>query len=529
MDEQREEPSDDTAAPSVWHLTREQITLASGTMLAATGVDLLVHLGATGLVVGGILAFAAARHGQGLYRQVQALLSPAPAPRSHPGKSRNKRSVLDRALGRFPDTREEEEDVVTLEEGPRDGMMRAERALLHESSQAQRSASLPPRLTIEQIVQHTEPNSYTIYIGRSLTKPGNPAILVSFYKQHFKLIGASQRGKSSMAAAFLEIVIRTHDTDHVLVVLLDLEDRTSHLFRDIDHLAEVYVHGHWLPLHARSHVQVLEYLGYVLEIVRMRYALSHTDLLHQPIVLVYLEEFIELKDYFKTRMDIAPDEEKTQARRDYADLVYRIKTIARLGLKVRVQFLLCAQVDYRDEDLQEALINVTAGMSFSVRVSAAQAAGFYHTALLQRNAQEDRIGQAVVQMPECKDLVLVPEYPLEHKLRALEEVEREQGRTLPRQEHHRLRPAGERRNEPPSPFPPAAQTRQRPEAEAAPVLPYDQPARTRPTQLERGIAVYQQGAITQPKLAAALGISPWEARNLMPKIEAALARGEASK
>src|SRR5215469_13575004 len=109
MDEQREEPSNDTAAPSVWHLTREQITLASGTMLAATGVDLLAHLGPTGLVVGGILAFAAARHGQGLYAQVQGLLSPAPAPpcRFHPVKSRHERSVLDRALGHFPETCEE--------------------------------------------------------------------------------------------------------------------------------------------------------------------------------------------------------------------------------------------------------------------------------------------------------------------------------------------------------------------------------------------------------------------------------------
>jgi hypothetical protein len=120
MDGQHEEPSDDTAVPSLWHLTREQITLASGTMLAATGVDLLAHLGPTGLVVGGILAFAAARHGQGLYSQVQALLSPAPtsAPPRHsrPMKRRgHQRSVLDRALGRFPDTLEEEdEDVLTL-------------------------------------------------------------------------------------------------------------------------------------------------------------------------------------------------------------------------------------------------------------------------------------------------------------------------------------------------------------------------------------------------------------------------------
>src|SRR5437773_2450221 len=119
MDEQREEPSDDTAAASFLHLTREHITLAGGTMLAATGVDLLAHLGPTGLVVGGILAFAAARHGQGLYSQVKGLLSPAPAPtppHSHPGK-KSKRSVLDRALGRFPETLEaEEEEPLSLEQ-----------------------------------------------------------------------------------------------------------------------------------------------------------------------------------------------------------------------------------------------------------------------------------------------------------------------------------------------------------------------------------------------------------------------------
>jgi hypothetical protein len=277
-----------------------------------------------------------------------------------------------------------------------------------------------------------------------------------------------------------------------------LEDRTGHLFHAIDHLAEVCVHGEWIPLHARSHEQVLEYLGYVLEIVRMRYELSHTDLLHQPLVLVYLEEFIELKDYFKTRMDTVPDEAKAQARKDYADLVYRIITIARLGLKVRVQFLLCAQVYYRDEDLQEALINVTAGLSFSVRVSAAQAAGFYHTALLQRKAKEDRVGQAVAQMPDCKDLVLVPEYSLENKLLALDEAEREQGRTLPRQEHQTLRPASERRNEPPSPFPQSEPTRQQRGAGAARVLPYNQQGVKQPTLLERGIQAYTAGGPRNP-------------------------------
>ena len=47
--------------------------------------------------------------------------------------------------------------------------------------------------------------------------------------------------------------------------------------------------------------------------------------------------------------------------------------------------------------------------------------------------------------------------------------------------------------------------------------------------LERGINAYLEGATTQPKLAAKLGITAWEARQLMPKIEAAIAQLEATE
>ena len=112
-------------------------------------------------------------------------------------------------------------------------------------------------------------------------------------------------------------------------------------------------------------------------------------------------------------------DDKEQAKQDYARLLFCIKQIARRGLKVLVQLLMCAQCDYRDEDLQEALINVTSGMAFCLRVTAAQAAGFYQTELLQRNAREDKIGQAVVEMPDCKDLILAPANDLRARLKAL--------------------------------------------------------------------------------------------------------------
>src|SRR5262249_14526042 len=78
MDEQYDEQYEDRH-PLV-HLTKEQLLLASGTMLTATGVDLLAHLGSAGLVVGGLLAFAAARHGQGLCAQLKGVCSCPPRP-----------------------------------------------------------------------------------------------------------------------------------------------------------------------------------------------------------------------------------------------------------------------------------------------------------------------------------------------------------------------------------------------------------------------------------------------------------------
>lgn len=276
-----------------------------------------------------------------------------------------------------------------------------------------------PRLTIEQMVSHTERNSYEVYIGRSLTRPKNPAVKINFYKRHLKLIGASQHGKSSEAAAILEAILRTHDPKHVQVSLLDLEDKTSRLFADAPHLLKMRVDGEIVRFHARSYEEVLKHLEYLSSVIDHRYTLSQEELDRLPLIIVYLEEFIDLKDYFKQRVSAVPAAERDQAKQGYARLVYFIKKIAARGLKVLVQLLMCAQVNYRDEDLQAALINVTSGMSFCVLPSAALAAGFYQNELLQRNAREDKVGQAVAEMPDCKDLILAPDYDLGVRLKAL--------------------------------------------------------------------------------------------------------------
>lgn len=412
----------------------QTIGFGAGTFLTLGTIDLLAHLGPTGLVVGGIVAFVAAQHGPELANQVKEAFPSLP-PSRQPGIEQPRRSMgrslIDRALGRFPaeDRAPAEDDEEYLVADPEEIEQSAESSALDDEGAAfaqkalQKGVPGVARLTLDQIVRHIEPNSYKIYIGRSLTRPGNPAIPISFYKRHIKIIGASQYGKSSMAAALLEIITRTHDPRHVLVALLDREDQTSKLFATIAHRAQVFVDGRPVVLHARTPEQVLAYLGYLIQVMEYRYTLSKTEMLQEPLILVYLEEFIALKDYFKSRIDAVWKEEKEQAKRDYVDLVFRIKELARRGLKAGMQLLMCAQCDYRDDDLQEALINVTAGMSFCVRVTAAQAAGFYQTELLARNAKEDNKGQAVVEMPDCKDLVLVPEYDLEQRLITLEKAE----------------------------------------------------------------------------------------------------------
>jgi len=113
-----EQPKEQPPTPLV-----HSLGYGAGTFLAAGMVDLLAHLGPTGLVVGGIIAYAAARHGPELVEQgKENLPSPAsPQPSRQRSNvpalrrgSQSKRTALDRALGRFPPA--EEEDAILVEE-----------------------------------------------------------------------------------------------------------------------------------------------------------------------------------------------------------------------------------------------------------------------------------------------------------------------------------------------------------------------------------------------------------------------------
>src|SRR5713226_10619266 len=110
MHEEEEQLNEEQQQPGVPLL--QTLGFGAGTFLAAGMVDLLAHLGPTGLVVGGIAAYVASRHGPELYAQVRGAFPPSLArePSRQPryasgqrGERTSKRSVLDRALGRFPE------------------------------------------------------------------------------------------------------------------------------------------------------------------------------------------------------------------------------------------------------------------------------------------------------------------------------------------------------------------------------------------------------------------------------------------
>jgi hypothetical protein len=103
----------------------QSLKYGAGTFLAAGVLDLVAHFGPTGLVVGGIAAYVASRHGPDLVEQVRGALPTRPSYRTPVKETRTlasesrggKRRMLDRALGRFPG-QAAEEDTVLVDETP---------------------------------------------------------------------------------------------------------------------------------------------------------------------------------------------------------------------------------------------------------------------------------------------------------------------------------------------------------------------------------------------------------------------------
>jgi hypothetical protein len=462
-------------------------------------ISLLSHAGATGIVIAALAALVASRHGQqGLEAIHDNLELPGVIDKKITEQKQNKRksrSYLDRALGRFPDPLVEEDN-----EGETQSAKQAVEQDIFTPLDEQVQTPSIERITVEQMVEHTERNAYRVYIGRSLTRPGNPAVQIGFYKRHLKIIGASQKGKSTMAACLIDTISQSHDPSLIQFAILDLEDRTGKLFDMLPHVARVRKDGRTIDLHARNKEEVLAHLGYLCALTEYRYTLPLDVLEQQPLLIVYLEEFVDLKNHFKHLAYAESKENKEQAKRDYFQFIYAIKKLAARSLKVKVQLLLCAQVDYRDDDLQEALVNVTDGLAFCLRRTAADAAGFYQTTLLTKNAQSNMVGQCVAETTECKDLILAPYYDLDGKLKAL--------------------PGKSKADEPLIVDIPST-TDTYTTVPEIPIREQEEGGESEPTSnlLARALAAYDEGYRTQPAMANALGISPWNVRGVYAEVK----------
>jgi hypothetical protein len=390
-----------------------------GAFLAMGAVDVFAHLGPTGLVVAAIIGVATYRHGHEVIEQIgKEVPLPKRAPKPDNDTETVKLPLWQRALGlQVP-------QEVT-------GLRRESVTVPHFDASAvfaervEEDQNTIGRITIEQAVAHTDRNSYEVYVGRSLTDDGvGRARRVSFRDRHMKYIGASQRGKSSLVAALLTMIAATHDPLHVQFAILDLENLTGRLFADVPHIKRLRVSGTEVRLHATDPDQVLEYLVYLVKFMEYRYQLEPNALAQQPILIVSIEEFLRLRRMFKARVASAsPGRARDAAQRAYSALIEGIDALAARGLKARICLWLCAQVDYADPDLREALANVTDGMAFGLKPTAAQAAGFYESEMIATNARQKRAGQCVVETADVRDLVLAVEFDLAARLRALDAVQ----------------------------------------------------------------------------------------------------------
>lgn len=276
--------------------------------------------------------------------------------------------------------------------------------------------------TIEECIAQVKRNSYDVCVGRSIET--GEYRTVNIYKRHWKIIGGSQMGKSAAMIANLRMLAATHDPERLTIAPLDLEDQNVNLLADLPHIAR----WHDTPLIARSEGEVLDCLDDLVVMMNYRYTLTKKEVKRLPIVIVYIEEMLRLKDYYKNAIKTAAlqgPEAVKRAKALYTRLIEALNALSGRGLKARIQLFVAAQVDYRDEDLVAAWKNIQFGQSFKVEATAARAAGFNNNELLADNYENGDVGEFVLQYIRLSDLCIGPYFPLED---LVEEWENEQER-----------------------------------------------------------------------------------------------------
>jgi hypothetical protein len=263
--------------------------------------------------------------------------------------------------------------------------------------------------TFEECLNRVETNSLNFCIGKSLST--SEYTMVDLKRTHLLLIGTTQKGKSTQSASIMEMLVKKHNPTHAQLALLDLEDLTCNLFAQEPHVLTLNRNGKRIKAIARSAQEVAVYLGYLVDEMDARYQLAPKEREKLPHVLIYIEEFLDLKRRIR--------DEKT--RKDMADAFTQL---AIRGLKANMHLMVCAQASYSEDDFREAMAQLTGTlMAFCAPPRLAQSAGFMNYDLLKKNFLAKQPGQFVLEGTGQTDLCTAPQYDLKAKLKAFQDAE----------------------------------------------------------------------------------------------------------
>ena len=206
------EPLEEKTSPM-----KQSAAFAGSTLVTMGLVDLVAHLGPTGFLVGGLASYVAWKHGPEIYEYVREKLpSPASPEPTDPGEQpprKRGRSLMDRALGRFPDpveedeqTREKGEDVQEEEASPMEWAKRRREWQAEQDEEVTFACDGEDDLLLasasrrsflfSSVLEHFHPTLERIFLAR--TSSGRDLYCSARDLCHVALAGNTGGGKSSI-------------------------------------------------------------------------------------------------------------------------------------------------------------------------------------------------------------------------------------------------------------------------------------------------------------------------------------------
>jgi len=508
-DEQPREaqPEDKQPVPLV-----QSLGFGAGTFLAAGMVDLLAHLGPTGFVVGGIAAYVASRHGPQLYEQVREALPSPPAVSRQPGKARppqrraGGRSFLDRALGRFP-----EDDSLAEESEPNDADWppdeEDEQWRRRSSSHAREVLDLAPNLHIA--LRDLAGKAVFICGIRRQGKTTLGALLAEQLGRHYLplFIPCLEGDYLSLAEVLPRAVIAGHSRSGKQYrasefAALDSVQAAHQLGYDI------FERGYQVVLDLSSYATLDQGVAIQINIIRGLFYWANTHADKRVPCHVFLDEAQRYLPQTLSDSVILDRALLAELLRCYMDIiaiggkrglapVILTQRFAQVNNKIMAQsevFFLLRQT--HDTDLKRCMEYVREEIATKEHIA------------------QFRPGQGVYIASDGSQLVT-----------QFHERESSGKRSSTPQAEAAYRYASMPMYRPERAAVPSADHSMRrvttPPVQPATPEPGQEAVQAEPTLLERAIKAYDQGYTTGPKLAAALGITPWQVRQVLEEVKMA--------